>query len=350
MWSYHWERRHWIALIAAFVFVATANHRGHASTADPLPSWHDGPLKTAIITFVSESAQAGGKGYVATSRRIAVFDMDGTLMVEKPMPGALLPVVADVRRAVATHPALGSQPAVAALLRGDIKAIEALGEPGVVQVVAAAVNDRTVDQVDADTKQEATTMSNPRFGMPYTKLAYRPMIDLLRYLEANGYQTWICSGSPVAYTRAISREVFGIPPERVIGSYLATRFGERHGRTVLTYTGGIEHINDREGKPPAIHLAIGVRPVFVGGNVGGAGDIAMMRYARDRDGPSFELLLNHDDAAREFSYAEENGESLNAARQYGFHVVSIREDWLTVFDPPVVLKAPAPPSQTRPEK
>jgi phosphoserine phosphatase len=350
MWSYHWERRHWIALIAAVVFVAAANHQGHAAAADPLPSWHDGALKTAIVAFVGESARSGGDGFIAAPLRVAVFDMDGTLMVEKPLPGAVLPLVSEVRRAVAAHPQLGSQPAVAALLRGDVKALEALGEPGVVQIAAAAVDDRTVEEVTAETKREAEAIPNPRFDLPYTKLAYRPMIELLRYLEANGYQTWICSGSPVAYTRAFSREVFGIPPERVIGSYMVTRFTERNGRTVLTYTGAIEHINDREGKPPAIQLAIGGRPVFVGGNVGGVGDIAMMRYARDRDGPSFELLVNHDDATREFAYAERNGESLAAARQYGFHVVSIRDDWQTVFDPPVALKAPAPSFPTRPEK
>jgi phosphoserine phosphatase len=342
MLCYRWETRHTVASLA-LVFVLATTGRAHSGDGrDVLTSWNDGPTRTAVVNFVTAATTEGDPGYIAPEARIAVFDMDGTLMPEKPLPGAVLPLVADVKTAVARHPELKQEPGVAALLAGDLKGLQALGQAGLAQIVAAAVDDRTADEVSVDMAREQRAAPNPRFGQPYTKLAYRPMVELLRYLEANGFQTWICSGSPVAYTRGMSQEVFGIPPERVIGSYLQTRFGERDGKTVLTYTGKVEHVTDREGKPPVIHLAIGKRPVFVGGNVGGIGDVAMMRYAMDRGGPSFALLVNHDDATREFAYAEKNGDSLAAATKYHFRVVSIRNDWKTVFDPSIKLQQPTP--------
>jgi phosphoserine phosphatase len=342
MLCYRWETRHTVATLALLFVLATTGRAHSDGAGDVLPSWNDGPTRTAVIDFVTAATKEGDPGYIAPEARVAVFDMDGTLMPEKPLPGALLPLVADVKTAVAKHPELKQQPGVAALLAGDLKGLQALGESGLAQIVAAAVDDRTVDQVSADMAREERAAPNPHFGQPYTKLAYRPMVELLRYLEANGFQTWICSGSPVAYTRGMSQEVFGIPPERVIGSSLQTKFGERDGKTVLTYTGKVEHVTDREGKPPVIHLAIGRRPVFVGGNVGGVGDVAMMRYAMDRGGPSFALLVNHDDAAREFVYAEKNGDSLAAATLYHFRVVSIKNDWKNVFDPSVTPRPSAP--------
>ncbi|PTR26341.1 phosphoserine phosphatase [Luteibacter sp. OK325] len=342
MLCYRWEMRHTVATLALLFIIATTGRAHSDGAGDALPSWNDGPTRTAVIDFVTAATKEGDPGYIAPEARVAVFDMDGTLMPEKPLPGALLPLVADVKTAVAKHPELKQQPGVAALLAGDLKGLQALGESGLAQIVAAAVDDRTADQVSADMAREERAAPNPHFGEPYTKLAYRPMVELLRYLEANGFQTWICSGSPVAYTRGMSQEVFGIPPERVIGSSLQTKFDERDGKTVLTYTGKVEHVTDREGKPPVIHLAIGRRPVFVGGNVGGVGDVAMMRYAMDRGGPSFALLVNHDDAAREFVYAEKNGDSLAAATRYHFRVVSIKNDWKNVFDPSVTPRPSAP--------
>jgi len=342
MLCYRWEMRHTVAAFALVCILATTGRAHSDSEGDVLPSWSDGPTRTAVIDFVTAAGKEGDPGFIPPEARIAVFDMDGTLMPEKPLPGALLPLVADVKTAVAKHPELKQQPGVAALLAGDLKGLQALGQSGLAQIVAAAVDGRTADEVSVDMAREERAAPNPHFGQPYTKLAYRPMVELLRYLEANGFQTWICSGSPVAYTRGMSQEVFGIPPERVIGSSLQTRFEERDGKTVLTYTGKVEHVTDREGKPPVIHLSIGRRPAFVGGNVGGVGDVAMMRYAMDRGGPSFALLVNHDDATREFVYAEKNGDSLAAATRYHFRVVSMKNDWKTVFDPSVTPRPSAP--------
>lgn len=159
------------------------------------------------------------------------------------------------------------------------------------------------------------------------------MAELLAYLEANGFDNWICSGSPILFTRAVSMEMLGIPPERVMGTNAGTKLDEREGKTVLVFDGTIDHLNDREGKPVTINLAVGARPIFVAGNEGGRGDIAMMRWSKDRQGPSFQLLVNHDDPVREFEYAEPDNYSLNAAKEHGFHVVSIKDDWKAVVAP-----------------
>jgi phosphoglycolate phosphatase-like HAD superfamily hydrolase len=317
-----------------------------AQAADPLAAWNNTATKQAIITFVQKVTTPGGTDFIPVEQRIAVFDMDGTLMVEKPLPAAVMPIVAEVKAAVEQHPELKNKPAVAALLSGNIPALEATGQAGLNDVVSAATEGRTTDDVATDMQHLVATMKNQHYGKPYTQLGYEPMIELLGYLRANGFQTWIASGSPVAFTRAFSQQVFGIPPQQVIGSSLETRFAEKDHRAVLLYTGKIGHIDDREGKPPAINLAIGMRPVFVAGNVGGQGDIAMMRYSKDRVGPSFQLLINHDDATREFAYAEKNHYSLDAARQYGFTVASIKDDWSNVFTTSPSGDAPSP-EQTR---
>ncbi|UPG91343.1 haloacid dehalogenase-like hydrolase [Luteibacter aegosomaticola] len=342
MLTYRWEPRHTIATFVALVMLVNAGRAHVDPSSDPLPSWNDGATKTAIVAFVAGAASEGDAGYIAPVDRVAVFDMDGTLMPEKPLPGAVLPLAADVKGAVAKRPALANEPGVAAFLKGDIPALVALGQAGLAQVTAAAIDGRTTDEVADGMAREAHAAVNARWGTPYPRLAYRPMLELLRYLEANGFETWICSGSPIAYTRGIARDAFGIPPDRVIGSALATRVQEREGRVVLVYTGKVDQVVDREGKPPAIYRAIGRRPAFVGGNVGGVGDVSMMRYAMDRGGPAFALLVNHDDAAREFAYAEKGGESLAAAVRYHFHIASIRGDWNTVFDPSVNARPPTP--------
>jgi phosphoserine phosphatase len=316
-------------VVAFFAFTASV----FAQSVDPLPSWHDTQTKHDIIEFVTLVATEGNAAFVPIADRIAVFDMDGTLVPEKPVPIALIPVVADVKTAVANRPMLADKPAVAALLNGDAAALHAAGEQGIADIIGIVTNDRTTEEVVSNVRPLLEKKSHPKFGVPYTHAVYQPMRELLAYLEDNGFTNYICSGSPVLFTRELSQAMFGIRPERVMGSSLLTRFDERAGRTVLVFDGKIGHLNDQEGKPPTINLAIGKRPVFVGGNEGGRGDIAMMRWSRDRDGPSFQLLINHDDDAREFAYAEPDNYSLNAAAKYGFTVVSMKRDWKTVVAP-----------------
>lgn len=336
MISYRLESRHYLALLMAVTLVVLAPHGRSVErpAVDPLPSWQPGKTKDAILGFVQHATSDGDRGFVLPGDRIAVFDMDGTLMPEKPLPGAVLPIIQDVRTATARHPELAARPAVAALLAGDIRGVEATGQQGLADIIAAAVDDRTTEEVEADMAREERDAMHPTYHRPYLELAYRPMIEVLTLLRAHGFQIWICSGSPVAYVRGMSVEAFGVDPPHVIGSSLSTAFAERGGRTVLVYTGSVERLVDRTTKPPAINQAIGRRPVFVAGNVGGEGDIAMMRYSHDRAGPSFQLLVNHDDAKREFSYVEKSGASLAAAARHGFIVASVANDWKEIFISP----------------
>jgi phosphoserine phosphatase len=306
---------------------------GAQAQTDPLPSWNDGTTKQAIVEFVTAATHAGGPGFVPMEDRIAVFDMDGTLIPEKPVPAALVPIMADLQKLVAEKPILQDRPEVAAFMKGDFATLHALGERGLNDLVAVLTEGRTTEDFSRNILPLMQQTRNAKYGVSFADAVYKPMVELLAYLEANGFQNWICSGSPILFTRALSMEMLGIPPERVMGSYAGTKLDERDGKTVLVFDGTIGHLNDREGKPVTINLALGKRPVFVGGNEGGRGDIAMMRWSKDRAGPSFQLLVNHDDAEREFSYQEPDNYSLDAAKKYGFHVVSMKDDWKILIQP-----------------
>jgi len=313
-----------IALVIAFISSTLVLAKSPA-----LSSWNDTATTAALEEFVARVTTAGSADFVPVTDRIAVFDMDGTLIVEKPLPAALAPIVDGIKAAIAHDPALAERPTIATFLKGDTKALAAAGETGFVEIASAALAGRTLDEAAAELREALVAADGKLIGIR----PYQPMRELIDYLEANGFEVWICSGSPVLFTRAFSEQAFGIPVERVMGTTLETRFVERNGRTELVIGDSVGHINDKEGKPPTINQAIGKRPLLVGGNVLSGGDIAMMRYSRDRDGPSLQLLINHDDAAREFAYAEPDNFSLGAAQEYGFHVVSIKDDWASVFAP-----------------
>ncbi|WP_062227663.1 haloacid dehalogenase-like hydrolase [Aureimonas frigidaquae] len=325
----HVNRRTRHSPVLATAVLLALMPRAFAQT-DPLPSWNETPVKQAIVDFVREATTEGQPGFVPTDERVAVFDMDGTLVPERPVPLALVPVLDDIQQAVEAKPMLRDRPAVAALLKGDVATLHAAGEQGIVDLVAVTTDGRTTEEIVQNVRPLIEGKTAERFGVPYSQAVYQPMREVLALLEANGFTNWICSGSPLLITREVSQGMFGIPPERVMGSHVGTRLDERDGRTVLLFDGTIGRLNDGEFKPVTISLAMPTRPVFVAGNEGGRGDIAMMRWSKDRDGASFQLLVNHDDAAREFEYAEPDEYSLNAAQRYGFHVASIKHDWKTV--------------------
>lgn len=312
--------------LAVLLFASAAFAQG-----DPLPSWEDTPTKKAIIAFVESVTGEGNPDFVKPEERIAVFDMDGTLVPEKPVPVALIPIIADVKEAVAEKPFLGEKPAVAALLTGNEDALHAAGQQGILDLTSVATDGKTTEEVVKNVKPLLDTQTHPKYAVPYAKTVYQPMRELLAFLEDNGFTNWISSGSPVLITRAMSDGMFGIPPERVIGSHAKTRLDEQDGKTVLIFDGTIDNVNDGAGKPVGINLAIAKRPLFVVGNEGGRGDIAMMRWSKDRQGPSFQLLINHDDEAREYAYSEPDNYSLKAAKKYGFHVVSMKDDWKVII-------------------
>ncbi len=315
-----------VALLAlGLVFPAAAR-----AQADPLPSWNDGPVKQAIIDFVSRVTAEGGPDFLPVEQRIAVFDNDGTLWQEKPaVQGAFL---ADRVRALAEKdPSLRQRQPYKAVLEGDVDALMEGGEKAVMELFAATHANMTQEQFQAQVRQFLRTARHPKLGRPYTQLAYQPMLELLQYLRDNGFQTWISSGGGIDFMRVFSEELYGIPPEQVIGSSLETKYEKRGGKGVLWREPRPDHLNDKEGKPVGNDLHIGRPPVFVAGNVRSGGDIAMLDASRQRRGPSFQLLINHDDGAREFAYPEKDGASLRAAREGSWHVVSMRDDWKTVF-------------------
>ncbi len=326
------SNHHAVGFVVGTVLACITLNVSAWAQSDPLPSWNATPLKQAILDFVKASTSEGHPKYVVPKDRVAVFDMDGTLAPEKPVPIALIPVLADVKEAVAAKPFLGEKPAVAALLKGDEQALHAAGQQGILDLVNVGTDGKTTEEIVKNVRPLLDKGIHPKFKVPYSKTAYQPMRELLALLEANGFQNWISSGSPLLITRELSMEMFGIPPERVIGSYVGTKFDERDGRTVLVFDGRIANFNDGAGKPVSINNALGKRPAFIAGNEGGRGDIAMMRWSKDRDGPSFQLLINHDDELREYAYSESDNYSLEAAKKYGFHIVSMKDDWKTTIE------------------
>lgn len=319
------QRRLFAALICAIAFTTSF------AQSDPLPSWNEGKAKQSIVDFVAKVTDPRSRDFVPSAERIATFDNDGTLWVEKPLPNELYFVLARVRSLAAKDSSVRQRQPYKAALEGDEAYFHEAGARAVVELLVATHAEMTREQFSEAARQFLKTQRHPKLNRPYTATAYQPMIELLGYLRANGFQTWICSGGSVDFMRAFAAQVYGVPPERTIGSVLKRDSRMLDGRRVIWELPELDSINDKEVKPVNIDRQIGLRPLFVGGNVGNGGDIAMMEYSKGRTGPSFQLLINHDDDAREFAYAEKNDFSLDAAKKQGFVVVNIKGDWKTVF-------------------
>jgi hypothetical protein len=301
-----------------------------AGQADPLPSWNDGPVKKAILDFVSRVTNKGGPDYLPPEERIATFDNDGTLWAEQPI--VEMAFTLDRLKAMAARdPAMKKKQPFKAALEGDHDYFHRAGVKALLELVAATHGDMPQEQFEKEASDFFKTARHPKFGVPFPQTAYRPMVELMRYLRANGFQTWICSGGWMDLMRAMTQEAYGIPPQQVIGSSLKKKFVEKDGRYLLWILTQLLTLCDQEEKPVNIALHVGKRPVFAAGNVRSGGDIAMLRYCQGRPGPSFQLVINHDDARREFAYGEKNNATLNAARENRWNVVSMRDDWKTIF-------------------
>jgi hypothetical protein len=284
---------------------------------DPLPSWNDGSVKRALLEFVRR-VTTNGPDLVPIEERIATFDNDGTLWQEKPLvEGAF--VVARVGE-------MGS-PA----LEHDLATLQAEDKRGILELITATHTGMTDDTYTAQVRQFLATARHPRFDAPYTALTYQPMQELLKLLRLHDFKTYLCSGGDADFMRAFSSSLYGIPSEQVIGSRFEKELVTVGERTALMRKPKLEAINDKETKPIGIDREIGKRPIFAAGNVRSGGDIAMLRYTRDRPGRSFALVINHDDEQREAAYAEKDGATLAAARAGDFQVVSMRNDWRVVF-------------------
>lgn len=299
---------------------------GRGSLADPLPSWADGPTKQAIVAFVKQVTDSGGAGFIPVAERIATFDNDGTLWAEKPLVQELFAIYR-VKKMVARDPGLAKVQPYKAIVENDKDYFVKGGEKALVQLVAATHTGMTEDEFEksvADFFSQAIVN-----GRPVRQTVYQPQLELLDYLRTNGFNIYICTGGTVDVVRGISLPLYGIPKERVIGTNFKYQFSDSTGQ--LMRMPELDHFNDKSGKPAAIQLHIGRRPVFACGNEGGEGDIEMLQFSQGSSYPSFQLLINHDDSAREFYYQEKGNESLHAALEGHWHVVSMRNDWKTVY-------------------
>ncbi len=307
--------------------------------ASELACWTDGPTKSAILDFVGRVTTDGGREYVEPPSRVAVFDNDGTLWCEKPMYIQLDFLVRRLAEKAGTEPTLATRQPYQAALRGDLNWFGAAitqhyqGDDTDLKVLAGAVlslhESMTVDEHAALIARFFAAAKHPTLGRPYPKCTYRPMVELLRYLESKGFTCYIVSGGGRDFMRPITSAIYGIPPERVVGSAQGLRFEGQDGNGDLLIQPALDIFDDGPEKPVRIWSRIGRRPILAAGNSNG--DDEMLRYAGTATSPALRLVVLHDDAEREFDYTAGAERALDHARLYGWTVVSIKNDWATVF-------------------
>lgn len=320
-----------LTLVAA----ATCAWSGCASGGrDPLASWSDGPSKRAITGFVASATDEGGPGFVPRPERIAVFDNDGTLWAEQPLYFQLLFAIDRVEALSPQHPEWKTQEPFASLRRDDVKAALASGEHAAVEIVMASHAGMTTEEFDRAAREWFASARHPTTGRPYTEMVYQPMLEVLAYLRDHGFKTFIVSGGGVEFMRAFAEEVYGIPPEQVIGSVGAVGFEVRDGKPVLVKRPKADFVDDKEGKPIGIRRVIGRRPVMAFGN--SDGDLAMLQWTAAGEGPRLCVYVHHTDAAREWAYDRESAigrldRGLDEAAADGWTVVDMAKEWRRVF-------------------
>jgi phosphoserine phosphatase len=300
----------------------------------PLPSWNDGAAKQSILDFVRRVTTEGGPDFVPVSERIAVFDNDGTLWAEQPFYFQGLFVLDRVRALAPQHPEWKDTQPFKAALENDMKTVAASGLPGISALLMATHAGTTTEEFERIVKDWLAMARHPKFKRPYTDLAYQPMLELLAYLRANDFKTYITSGGGIEFLRTFSERVYGVPPEQVVGSSIITKYEVRDGKPVLVREPKVDFIDDGEGKPVGINKFIGRRPIAAFGN--SDGDFQMLEWITAGAGPRFGLIIHHDDAVREFAYDRASAvgkldRGLAEAPGRGWVVVSMKEDWKRIF-------------------
>ena len=316
-----------MALIAAMSGVAGA-------ADDPLPSWNDGAAKKNLVTFVEKVTKQGGADFVPPAERIAVFDNDGTLWAEQPMYFQLAFALDRVKALAPQHPEWKTKEPFASLLKGDLKGALAGGERALLEIMAVSHTGMTTEEFEQIVKDWLATAKHPKTGRPYTEMVYQPMLELLAYLRANGFKTFIVSGGGVEFMRAWVEKVYGIPPEQVVGSMGKQKFELRDGKPVLLKLPAVDFVDDKEGKPIGIQKFIGRRPIAAFGN--SDGDLQMLQWTTTRPGPGLGLIVHHTDAEREWAYDRKShvgqlDKALDEAMAKGWTVVDMKRDWKRIF-------------------
>jgi phosphoglycolate phosphatase-like HAD superfamily hydrolase len=315
-----------------------------ARAQDPLPSWNDGPAKQAILEFVKATTTQAGPQFVSPEARIATFDQDGTLWVEHPMYTQVMYCLERVPDLVKARPELKNKPpfnTVLELLHGDRAAMEKLSMKDLEVIAAATLTGMSVEDFKAEVKKWIAQAKDPRWKRSYTELTYQPMQELLRYLRANGYKTYIVTGGGQDFVRVYAEQTYGIPPEQVVGTAAGTKYGyDKRGKPFLTKEPKLILNDNNAGKPEGIHLMIGRQPYAAFGN--STGDKQMLEYTKAGDGVRLAMIVLHDDATREYAYGPAQGlpdtkvgtftQALyDEAKKDGWIVISMKNDWKTIF-------------------
>ena len=314
--------------------LGAAGITGPARAAEPLPSWNDTVPKKAIVSFVGKVTKENSVDFVPVPERIAVFDNDGTLWAEQPLYFQLFFVIDRVKALAPEHPEWKEQEPFASLLKGDMKDVAASGQKGLMEMLAATHAGMTTEEFTKAVSDWIGSAKHPKTGKPYTEMVYQPMLELTAYLRENGFKTFIVSGGGIEFMRPWTEKVYGIPPEQVVGSSGKLKYEMKDGKPVLVKLPEIHLIDDKDGKAVGIQTHIGRRPLMAFGN--SDGDLQMLQWATAGSGERFALLVHHDDAEREWAYDREShigklDKALDAAKAKGWTVVSMKEDWATVF-------------------
>jgi phosphoserine phosphatase len=312
----------------AFAALATAQ------TADPLPSWNENAPKKAIIAFVECVTKTGSPGFVPMPERIAVFDNDGTLWAEQPIYAQGFFLVDRIKALAPQHPEWKTREPFASLLKGDVKGVAATGEAGFAELMAVTHSGMTTEEFNKTVRDWIATARHPKTGKLYTEMVYQPMIELLAYLGANGFKTFIVSGGGIEFMRPWTEKAYGIPPEQVVGSTGGLKFEIRDGQPVLLKLPTLVLNDDKEGKPVGIQRHIGRRPIAAFGN--SDGDLQMLQWTASGSGPRFCLYIHHTDAEREWAYDRASNvgkldKGLDEAKAKAWTIVSMKDDWRTIF-------------------
>lgn len=305
-----------------------------AAAAGPLPSWNDGASKQSIINFVTAVTREGSPDFVPVPQRIATFDNDGTLWSEHPMYVQLAFALDRVKAMAPLHPEWKNKQPFKAVLDGDLKALAESGERGLAELIMVTHAGMTSDEFAKIVSDWLATARHPRFKRPYTEIVYQPMLEVLAYLRANGFKTYIVSGGGIEFMRPWSERVYGVPPEQVVGSSIKTRFEMRQGRPELFRLPEVNFIDDKAGKPVGINEFIGRRPIAAFGN--SDGDLEMLQWTTMSGGRRLGLIVHHTDVEREYAYDRDTefgklDKALDAAAINKWTVADMKKDWKVIF-------------------
>jgi phosphoserine phosphatase len=315
--------------VTALLLVLATSGVAAAGSDDPLPSWNDGETKQSILAFVKKVTTRGSAGFVPPSERIATFDNDGTLWSEKPTYFQVFFAVDRVKELASGHPEWKAKEPFASILKGDLEKAFAGGTKSILEVVMATHAGMTTDQFAGIVTDWIAKARHPVTKRLYTEMVYQPMLELLAYLRANGFETFIVSGGGIEFMRPWTERVYGVPPEQVVGSSIKTKFEMRDDGPVLMRLPEMNFLDDKEGKPVGIHQHIGRRPIAAFGN--SDGDLQMLQWATGTKGARFALLVHHTDAEREYAYDHGAEKALGEAKKAGWTVVDMKKDWKAIY-------------------